>query len=63
MEKRKARQLIANSFHLFKIAEAVIERYEMLKRQRGVIDFDDQIEKCANLLNRSDIREWNTLSP
>jgi len=29
-----------------------------MKRQRGVIDFDDQIEKCAILLTRSEIREW-----
>ena len=29
-----------------------------MKRQRGVIDFDDQIEKCANLLTRADIKDW-----
>ena len=58
LERNKARQLVENSFHLFKIAEAVIERYETLKRRRGMIDFDDQIEKCATLLNRSDISDW-----
>lgn len=58
IEKIKALQLLQNSYHLFKIGEAVLELYENMKRQRGVIDFDDQIEKCAILLTRSEIREW-----
>ena len=58
LEKIKALQLLKNSYHLFKIGEAVLDLYENMKRQRGVIDFDDQIEKCANLLTRADIRDW-----
>lgn len=58
IEKIKALQLLKSSYHLFKIGEAVLSRYENMKRQRGVIDFDDQIEKCANLLTRADIRDW-----
>ncbi len=50
--------LVKNSHHLFHIADAVLDRYEALKRAKGVIDFDDQVDKCANLLTRSEIREW-----
>ncbi|MEO1097715.1 MAG: UvrD-helicase domain-containing protein, partial [Bacteroidota bacterium] len=57
-EKLNSLSLIKNSHHLFHIGEAVLERYGSLKRARGVIDFDDQVEKCANLLTRSEIREW-----
>lgn len=57
-QKLNSLSLIENSHHLFNIGEAVLERYGSLKRARGVIDFDDQVEKCANLLTRSEIREW-----
>jgi len=49
---------LQNSEHLFFVGLAIIKRYETLKRQHGVIDFDDQIEKTANLLNRSNIQDW-----
>lgn len=58
LEKINALQLLKNSYHLFKIGEAVLYRYENMKQNRGVIDFDDQIEKSANLLTRADIRDW-----
>lgn len=58
IDKLKAIQLIKCSWHLFHIGEAVLFRYEALKRQRGAIDFDDQIDKSATLLTRSDIRDW-----
>lgn len=58
LDKIKALQLLQNSYHLFKIGAAMLELYENMKRQRGVIDFDDQIEKCAILLTRADIRDW-----
>ncbi len=58
LEKISALQLLKNSRHLFKIGEAVLKHYENMKRQRGVIDFDDQIEKCANLLTRAEIKDW-----
>lgn len=57
-EKINALQLLQNSYHLFKIGKAVLFRYENMKRQRGLIDYDDQIEKCANLLTRAEIRDW-----
>ena len=50
--------LLNNSRHLFHVAEAVLERYAGLKRAHGAIDFDDQVEKCAILLNRTEIRDW-----
>ncbi len=58
IEKINTIELLENSCHLFRIAESVLQLYENMKRQRGVIDFDDQIEKCANLLTRADIRDW-----
>ncbi len=58
LEKINSIQLLKNSYHLFKIGEAVLDVYEKMKRQRGVIDFDDQIEKCATLLTRAEIRDW-----
>lgn len=57
-EKINALFLLKNSEHLFCIAEAVLQRYASLKRSAGMIDFDDQVEKCASLLNRADIRDW-----
>ncbi len=56
--KIKALSLIEHSRYLFYIAEAVIERYAALKRRHGVIDFDDQVDKCAALLTRNEIRDW-----
>lgn len=58
LEKISALQLLKNSYHLFTIGKAVLQRYENMKRQRGLIDYNDQIEKCANLLTRADIRDW-----
>ena len=58
LERIRACALLANSARLFEIGREVLERYEAIKRVRGAIDFDDQIQKCASLLNRSHIREW-----
>lgn len=58
LEKVSSLALLKNSYHLFKIGDAVLESYERMKQQRGVIDFDDQIEKCATLLTRNDIKDW-----
>ncbi|MGI9351543.1 MAG: double-strand break repair helicase AddA [Rhizobiaceae bacterium] len=56
--KLKSLSLLSNSRNIFYVAEAVLERYAGLKRAHGVIDFDDQVEKCAALLNRTEIRDW-----
>lgn len=57
-DKINSIKLLDNSKHLFEIAENVLERYSSLKRSKGLIDFDDQVDRCASLLNRSEIREW-----
>lgn len=57
-QRLHALALIENSRHLFHVAEAVLERYGRLKRRRGVVDFDDLVDKCAALLNRNEITDW-----
>ncbi len=58
MDKIIAIETIAKTRNIFKIAYAVLERYERMKRARGQIDYDDQIWKTVNLLKRPDIRDW-----
>ena len=43
---------------LFIIAEAIIGGFEKVKRARGLLDFDDLIIRSANLLGRSNARQW-----
>lgn len=40
------------------IAEAMLTRFRLLKRQRGLLDFDDLIMRTRDLLTRSDARAW-----
>jgi double-strand break repair helicase AddA, alphaproteobacterial type len=40
------------------IADAVIERYEKLKRARGFLDFNDLITRTIRLLARADVGPW-----
>lgn len=40
------------------IADAVIERYERLKRARGFLDFNDLINRTIRLLARADVGPW-----
>jgi len=58
LENMAALQLLYNSFHLFKIGEIILNLYDTMKHQRGLIDYDDQIDKCATLLARSEIKDW-----
>lgn len=51
-------RVIDNTLPLLIIAEALIGGYAAMKRQRGLLDFDDLIEKTAELLSRSDARSW-----
>lgn len=39
---------------LFTFADAVIQRYQSLKALRGLLDFDDLVERTAMLLSRTD---------
>jgi len=58
VDKIVAIRTIYKTRNLFKIAYAVLDRYERMKRARGQIDYDDQIWKTVNLLKRPDIRDW-----
>ena len=51
-------EMIEASHSLFVVANEILERYETLKRNRGFVDFGDMIGAAANLLARSDVREW-----
>ncbi len=43
---------------LFIIANEVVQSYAGAKRARGLLDFDDLINRSADLLARSDVRQW-----
>ncbi len=51
-------RLLRKSELLFNLADAVLSEYDRLKTRRGLIDYDDQIERCVNLLARKDISAW-----
>ncbi|NRB30498.1 MAG: double-strand break repair helicase AddA [Rhizobiaceae bacterium] len=53
-----ALRVIENTRPLLVIAQAMIADYGTAKRQRGLLDFDDLIERTADLLSRSDARAW-----
>ncbi|NKB51908.1 MAG: double-strand break repair helicase AddA [Rhizobiaceae bacterium] len=54
----KTLQLILKTQPLLVVAEAMISYYAQEKRQRGLLDFDDLIDRTADLLSRSDARAW-----
>ncbi len=43
---------------MLKLADWLIERYEHLKRARGLLDFNDLIASTVNLLARNDAAAW-----
>jgi len=58
VDRVKTWRILNGSRALFRIALAVLERYQRLKLARGFADYDDLITQTASLLNRSDIRQW-----
>jgi ATP-dependent helicase/nuclease subunit A len=56
MEKRKAAGVFERSVALLRIGDAVVQRYTRMKRDRGLLDFEDLIERTVSLLKRSDQR-------
>jgi len=50
LEKRRAAIAVERTQALNVIARAMIERYEQMKRARGVLDYDDLIGKTVDLL-------------
>jgi ATP-dependent helicase/nuclease subunit A len=55
-EKRKSAAVCERSLALLKIGDAILQRYTRMKRDRGLLDFDDLIERTVSLLKRSDQR-------
>jgi ATP-dependent helicase/nuclease subunit A len=53
-EKLKAAQTLARSRGLIALASAILSAYASQKAQRGLLDFDDLIERTLSLLSRSD---------
>ncbi|MFK5979503.1 MAG: double-strand break repair helicase AddA [Rhizobiaceae bacterium] len=58
IEKIKTWKMLGGSRALFKIALETLETYGRLKHSRGFVDYDDLINRAANLLMRSEIRQW-----
>ncbi|MBV8850632.1 MAG: UvrD-helicase domain-containing protein, partial [Methylobacteriaceae bacterium] len=56
VEKRKAAAVCERSLALLKIGDAILQRYTRMKRDRGLLDFEDLIERTVQLLKRSDHR-------
>jgi ATP-dependent helicase/nuclease subunit A len=55
-ERRKAAACFEKSLALMKVVAEVFERYENVKGARGLLDFDDLIERTLALLDRSAAR-------
>jgi ATP-dependent helicase/nuclease subunit A len=55
-EKRKAAAACERSLALLQIADAILRRYVRMKSDRGLLDFEDLIERTVQLLKRSDQR-------
>ncbi len=53
-DERRALAACARTAALLILVGAIVERYERLKSQRGVLDFEDLIERTSILLERSE---------
>ncbi|ODT75111.1 MAG: double-strand break repair helicase AddA [Pelagibacterium sp. SCN 64-44] len=53
-----AAELVARSHAVLDIVAAIARRYEASKRARSKLDFDDLIERLADLFTRSAAGEW-----
>lgn len=58
MERLKAARILEASSALFRLCDEVIRHYDAEKSARGLIDYDDQIEKARLLLTRSRGAAW-----
>ncbi len=52
--RRKAAQTVERTSALIAIAGSILDHYERLKRRRGLLDFEDLVERTRTLLKRSD---------
>lgn len=57
-DQLKQWQMLHGSLSLFKLADCVLQFYSDYKRSRGLLDYDDLINRTADLLARSDVRQW-----
>jgi len=57
-ERLRAQEAYAASCALFRLADAVLDRYARLKQTRGLLDYDDLIAKTHALLTRSGAAPW-----
>ncbi|MCI0601222.1 MAG: UvrD-helicase domain-containing protein, partial [Beijerinckiaceae bacterium] len=55
-DERKAAATLERTRALIEVASAILEQYRKEKSARGILDFDDLIEKTLALLERSDAR-------
>ncbi len=53
-DKLAAARIAASTGSLLRVGDAVIQRYERLKGARGLLDYDDLIDRAATLLTRAD---------
>ncbi|MGI9355644.1 MAG: double-strand break repair helicase AddA, partial [Rhizobiaceae bacterium] len=51
-------RLIEKTESLLVFAQAMLDRYRLAKRRRGLLDFDDLVVRTADLLSASDARAW-----
>jgi ATP-dependent helicase/nuclease subunit A len=58
LETLRKLDLVEASLAALTIAERLVRDYEDLKRRLGYMDFEDLIERAANLLTRSDAGPW-----
>ena len=58
LDRIRTLEALQASEALFLVGEAILDRYAALKQRRGLLDFDDLIERAANLLTRSEISAW-----
>ena len=54
LDRRKAAALVTRSRALLTIAGAIFAGYEDSQRRRGLLDFDDLIERTSNLIQKAD---------
>ncbi|MEM9733581.1 MAG: UvrD-helicase domain-containing protein [Pseudomonadota bacterium] len=51
-------QQIERTEPVLTLAQAMLARYQLAKRRAGLLDFDDLIDRTADLLTRKDARAW-----
>lgn len=58
MDKIRRLRLIPLNLAAFRLCDALLRRYETLKKADGLLDFDDLIERSLNLLQREGAGQW-----